>query len=214
MRAAEAQSASSRALLQELRLQQADRERRSDADLAAARDRLREATLTANWTALTGASELEAAKAEAEAAGATLRDLERGSLPEEIARAQADLKAAEAALTFARSEAVRYETLERRRGLAARPGARAAGVRPGAVGARCAGGGFGTHKARQRGKTRYKRPAPGSAKHKRRSDRRRRIWRARRSTHGSAMRPAQPFGRPKRRQRGSAKQAAHEILQR
>jgi membrane fusion protein (multidrug efflux system) len=113
VRAAEAKSASSEALLRENRLLQRDRERRAEADFTLAQEKLREATLSADRVALTGTAALESAKAEAEAAAATVQDLERGSLPEEIARAQADLKSAETVLAFARTEANRMAVLEK-----------------------------------------------------------------------------------------------------
>ena len=113
VRAAEAQVASSQTLIQETRLLQRERERRAEAELVSARERLREATTSATRSGLIGPAGLESARAEAEAASATVRDLERGSLPEEIARAQADLRAAEGALTFARSEATRIAVLEK-----------------------------------------------------------------------------------------------------
>ena len=112
-RAAEAQSESSKSLLQEARLLQKERERRAESDLTAAQERLRESTASVKRILLTGNAGLDSAKAEAEAASATVRDLERGSLPEEIARAQAELRAADGALVFARSEAARMELLER-----------------------------------------------------------------------------------------------------
>ena len=108
-----AQLASSKALLREALSVQAGRERHAAAELSAAQQRLQEVNLSANRAAVVGPEAVETAKAEVETSAALLRDLERGSLPEEIARVQADLNAADAALLQARSEASRVELLER-----------------------------------------------------------------------------------------------------
>lgn len=108
---AKAQVETAEAALREAEALQGDRERRAAAETSAARERWRQAAALLNRSRKTLPAYVETARSEVEAAKATVRDLERGSRPEEIAQAQAELTSAEATLSRARTELQRQEQL-------------------------------------------------------------------------------------------------------
>jgi|GEM_PF-652189 len=109
---AASQSASSRALLGEAEAGQQSRERRARMEVEAARTREAQAAGALARARGTRAAASDAARAELDAARATLQDLERGGRPEDIARADAAVRASDAAVTLAASELARFEQLE------------------------------------------------------------------------------------------------------
>lgn len=119
MTLAQAQAEAARAAHREAEALQGDRERRAAADTASARERWRQAEALLTRSRKTVPARVEAGRSEVEAAKATLRDLERGGRPEEIAQAQEELTAAEATLSRARAEFARQTQLVRE-GAAAR----------------------------------------------------------------------------------------------
>lgn len=108
---AHAQSEAAWAAVRESQGAQGERERRTKAETAAARERWRQAGAMLTRSRKTIPFQVETARAEMEAAKATLRDLERGARPEEISQAQAELRSAEATLNRARTELERQNSL-------------------------------------------------------------------------------------------------------
>jgi HlyD family secretion protein len=108
---ARAQADAAQAAHSEAEASQGDRERRAAAETVSARERWRQAAAMLTRSRRMVPAHVEAARAEMEAAQATLRDLERGSRPEEIAQAQAELTAAEATLRRTRTEFERQTQL-------------------------------------------------------------------------------------------------------
>ncbi len=109
---AEAQQSAGAALLEEARSAQDAREHRALAELAAARAREAQARASLARAREARAASVEAARAEALAAEAGLRDLEAPARSEEIARADAEVQAAQAALRRSEAELARLEELE------------------------------------------------------------------------------------------------------
>jgi HlyD family secretion protein len=109
---ASAQGLAGRALLDEAEAGQRSRERRAQAEAMAAGTREAQADAALRRARTTREAALEAARADLAAAQSLLQDMQRSGRPEEVARADADVVAAEAALGLARSEAIRLEELE------------------------------------------------------------------------------------------------------
>ncbi|MBM3496336.1 MAG: efflux RND transporter periplasmic adaptor subunit, partial [Armatimonadetes bacterium] len=109
---AAAQGAAGRALLGEAEAAQTSRERRAEADVATARTREAQAEAALRRARDARRAAVEAAQAELSAAQFRLQDVQRPARPEEIARADADVEAAQAALSLVRSELTRIEELE------------------------------------------------------------------------------------------------------
>ncbi len=111
VRAAEAQAEAARAAAQEAGEAHASRVEQAEAQVAAARARHQQAQAALNRDRGVARAYLDVARAEADAAGAQLADLESGARPEEIAQAEAAAAAAEATAERARTEKARQERL-------------------------------------------------------------------------------------------------------
>lgn len=111
-RVAEAQEASASSLLAEAVVGQASRERRARDEVISARMREEQALLSLARSRETARAAVAAAAAEIDAATASLRDLQEGGRPEEIARADAALREAEASSARAETDYRRALELE------------------------------------------------------------------------------------------------------
>lgn len=109
--AAEARLESARASLREAERTQAPRESRAQAEFLAARARWQQAQALLESHRRTAHANVASARAQAEAARAHLQELEIGTRPEVIARAEAAVAAAEATARRAKADKERQERL-------------------------------------------------------------------------------------------------------